>query len=448
MANGLLDLLGGLGTTPPAYLEGLLGAQPVEDLRKRSIGTGIANALIGYLATPKNQNLGLGRILANTAQAGMQGAQGVYDSATADYMQAQKIEEINRKKAQREAYDAAFGGLYKTTPAQYENVSTSGGYAPQQSEIASGQISPNYGMTKLPDVVTQREIAPARSEISQDAIMQMVASGDPRANEMLTGLKLMSEFNKKEKVDSPFAKVDVANFTPESVALFAKTNDISVLRKAPEKEKSMTEEPIRVAKALFNKPLNELNSLEMQQLNDYIEQSKVRVVGAGVPSQQPTFKDASTLRGEFKSNPVVKAFDTQDSAYKIIKSTMTNPSPAGDLAGITKFMKLLDPESVVRESEIGLARNANGLYDKLATYAQNRLSGKILTPPQRADFLATAEQFYNIAREQKKLVENEYSDIARVGGLDPKLVVGSPTSETSLSAQDMARKLLEQRKKR
>jgi hypothetical protein len=101
MANGLLDLLGGLGTTPPAYLEGLLGAQPVEDLRKRSIGTGIANALIGYLATPKNQNLGLGRILANTAQAGMQGAQGVYDSATADYLQAQKIEEMQRAKEQR-----------------------------------------------------------------------------------------------------------------------------------------------------------------------------------------------------------------------------------------------------------------------------------------------------------------------------------------------------------
>jgi len=232
MANGLLDLLGGLGTTPPAYLEGLLGAQPVEDLRKRSIGTGIANALIGYLATPKNQNLGLGRILANTAQAGIGGAKGVYDSATADYMQAQKIEEMNRKKTQREAYDAAFGGLYKTTPAQYENVTESGGYAPQQSEIASGQMSPNFGMTKLPDIVTQREIAPARSEFNQDAIIKMVASGDPRANEMLTGLKLISEFNKKEKDESPFAKVNAGDFTPESVALFNKTNDYSVLRKS------------------------------------------------------------------------------------------------------------------------------------------------------------------------------------------------------------------------
>lgn len=97
MANGLLDLLGGLGTTPPSYLEGLLGAQQTEDLRKRSIGTGLANALVGYLAMPKNQNLGLGRILAGTAQAGMQGAQGVYDTATQDYLQAQQMSEAQRK---------------------------------------------------------------------------------------------------------------------------------------------------------------------------------------------------------------------------------------------------------------------------------------------------------------------------------------------------------------
>jgi len=116
MANGLLDLLGGLGTTPPAYLEGLLGAQPVEDLRKRSIGTGIANALIGYLATPKNQNLGLGRILANTAQAGIGGAQGVYDSATADYMQAQKIEEMQRAREQRAAQQEAINQVAQSNP--------------------------------------------------------------------------------------------------------------------------------------------------------------------------------------------------------------------------------------------------------------------------------------------------------------------------------------------
>lgn len=98
MANDFLGLLGSaLGTTPPSYMEGLLGAQATEDLRKRSIGTGLVNALIGYAAMPKNQNLGLGRILAGAATAGVEGAQGVYDTATQDYLKAQQMAETQRK---------------------------------------------------------------------------------------------------------------------------------------------------------------------------------------------------------------------------------------------------------------------------------------------------------------------------------------------------------------
>jgi len=119
MANGLLDLLGGLGTTPPSYMEGLLGSQATQDLQKRSIGTGLANALVGYLAMPKNQNLGLGRILAGAAQAGMQGAQGVYDTATQDYMQAQKIAEMQRAKEQQAAREAAIAKLPAEQQALY-----------------------------------------------------------------------------------------------------------------------------------------------------------------------------------------------------------------------------------------------------------------------------------------------------------------------------------------
>jgi len=391
MANGLLDLLGGLGTTPPAYLEGLLGAQPVEDLRKRSIGTGIANALIGYLATPKNQNLGLGRILANTAQAGMQGAQGVYDTATADYMQAQKIAEMQRQKEQ------------------------------QKRQL----LAVEQAATQFPEYA--------------DAI---------RANPELLKEIIAAKIKPAE---SQIAKLNPKDYTPESWAAYINSkNDTTQLREAINPSTAdVTNDRNAVAFANFGgKRFSELTPAEAKQVNDYIENSKVRVAGAGIPSQQPSFQDATKIREEFKSNPVVKAFNTQESAYKIIKSTMTNPSAAGDLAGVTKFMKLLDPESVVRESEVGLARNATGLYDKLKNYYETISTGKILTPPQRADFLATAEQFYNVAREQKKLVENEYSRIAKIGGLDPTLVVGSPNSESSLSAQDLAKQLLEQRKKR
>ena len=106
--KGFAGLLGNVfGTAPPAYMEGLLGQQATEDLRKRSIGTGIANALIGYAGMPKNQNLGLGRILAGAAQAGIGGARGVYQNATQDYVQGQAIEQAKQKQEQMTAQRAA-----------------------------------------------------------------------------------------------------------------------------------------------------------------------------------------------------------------------------------------------------------------------------------------------------------------------------------------------------
>lgn len=109
-----LNLLGSaLGTTPPSYMEGLLGQQATEDLQKRSIGTGIANALIGYMAMPKNQNLGLGRILAGAAQAGIGGAQGVYGQALEDYQTQAKVAEMQRKQREQQIAQNAIGDLLK-----------------------------------------------------------------------------------------------------------------------------------------------------------------------------------------------------------------------------------------------------------------------------------------------------------------------------------------------
>jgi hypothetical protein len=155
MANGLLDILGSaLGTTPPSYMEGLLGAQQTEDLRKRSIGSGLVNALVGYAAMPKNQNLGLGRILAGAAQAGMQGAQNVYSTAIQDYQTKAKIDEMNRQRAiqerdlrRQQEMEALAPQLIKTVPAQYEEVQGQPYSIPKPA--AEGAVAPEFGLQQV-----------------------------------------------------------------------------------------------------------------------------------------------------------------------------------------------------------------------------------------------------------------------------------------------------------
>jgi hypothetical protein len=411
-------------------MEGLLGADQMEKLKGQATSTGLANMVLGYLAAPKNQNLGLGRILGGALQSGMQGAQGVYSGALGDYETKQKLDEMKRQQEARNVFETESKNVLTTTPAQYQTIATSGGYEPQQPN--ADQMSPNFNLTKLPDVVTQVQTAPARQSLNQDALMKLALSGDPRAKVYVETLQAMKDLN-------PVAKPRPTQVTPNGQLIYSDTGELVTTRNfaAPKEAPSMTEEPNRVALALYNKPINQLTQSEIGKVNNYIEQSKIRVAGATVPSRQPSFTDATLLRKEITDNPIVKAFNTTDSAYKIIKSSLGGtPSPAGDLAGVTKFMKILDPESVVRESEVGLAMGATGLYDKMTSYYDRMISGQKLNPIQRKDFLDTATKFYDVARKSKSNVENQYIGLAIAGGLNPKLVVGSPTSETSLTDAD------------
>ena len=215
MANGLLDVLSGaLGTTPPAYLEGLLGQQATEDLRKRSIGSGLVNALVGYAAMPKNQNLGLGRILAGAAQAGMSGAQGVYDTALQDYQTKAKIDEMQRQKAiadremrRQTEMEALAPQLIKTVPAQYREVQGQSYLAP--TPAAEGATAPNFALQSITPEPTREMVTPEQRTIDM-AVMQRMAglSKDPLAT-LKTSAELVPALRKAGMLqtgqqDNPF----------------------------------------------------------------------------------------------------------------------------------------------------------------------------------------------------------------------------------------------------
>ena len=230
MANGLLDYLSGFGSTPPEYLGGLLGQDAVDKLKGRAATTGIANAVLGYLAAPKNQNLGLGRIIGQSLQAGMQGAQGVYDNATQDYMTQQKIADMQRQQQQRDAYDVAVKSMYKTTPAQYATEQVSGGgYLPQAQDVNA--MAPNFGLSKTYAPATTQQVmtAPAKTEMNPNALDAMLLSGDPRATAYLSGLKTISEINANPE-GAPKV-VGRSLVTPSGKVIYTDVNDTGL--KAP-----------------------------------------------------------------------------------------------------------------------------------------------------------------------------------------------------------------------
>ncbi|CAK0769683.1 hypothetical protein CCP3SC1AL1_470025 [Gammaproteobacteria bacterium] len=88
-------------------------------------------------------------------------------------------------------------------------------------------------------------------------------------------------------------------------------------------------------------------------------------------------------------------------------------------------MKMLDPGSVVRETEFATAANAGGLLARLTGIAAKVEDGQFLSERQRADFTRLAGEYLKAAKAQEQGVQQSYQLIVDNYGLDPINVFGA-----------------------
>jgi len=155
---------------------------------------------------------------------------------------------------------------------------------------------------------------------------------------------------------------------------------------------------------------------------------------ANPPADVPGFDDNSSFRKEFNGIAQVKAFSEQAQAFGRIEASASDPSPAGDLALIFNFMKVLDPGSVVRESEFATAENASAWLQEseqmgvtvprpVANAIRRMATGERLSDEQRSDFVGRAKGIYGSAERGFDGIYGQYSEIAKRSGLKPEDVL-------------------------
>lgn len=162
------------------------------------------------------------------------------------------------------------------------------------------------------------------------------------------------------------------------------------------------------------------NQLKLAQLDQLTNPKKA----AGFSSMKEIFDAENKLADDHKAQ--AKTFIDVRDAYSRLDSAMdkaTTSAPAA-LAGATVFMKLLDPGSVVRESELGMALAATGALDRVQNYYNVLKNGKVLTPSQAKEFKAVGDQLYAAAETNQKQLDQHYTGRAKAYGLDPGKVVG------------------------
>lgn len=133
--------------------------------------------------------------------------------------------------------------------------------------------------------------------------------------------------------------------------------------------------------------------------------------------------DARQLRRDFESQDGVKEYETVRSSYNRLRALAANGSATDDTAVGFEFMKMLDPTSVVRESEYALVGQSQGIGGQALVALQRLSTGQRLTPELRRNLVETGERVFQGRQARYNELVQQYRGYAEEDGFDPDRVV-------------------------
>jgi hypothetical protein len=144
------------------------------------------------------------------------------------------------------------------------------------------------------------------------------------------------------------------------------------------------------------------------------------------------FDQEDKLRTQF--NTLAKPYREVAQGLDKVEASLGLGTGAGDTAAIFAYAKILDPNSVVRESEFAQMQNVGGLVGRLSSLYNQAKDGQVLTPEQRQQIRAGAVAQIQPYRNQYDAMEAQYRTIAGEAGLEADRVINSviwPEFETA-----------------
>lgn len=360
---------------------GLLSSEEEKQLSQQAQTAGLLNLASALFAAggPSPVRQGIGTAFAQGIPAYTQGVQGTYEQGVNAMLLREKIQEMRRKQTEQEQLRTLIPQVFQVsrTPATQEVIA---------SEQGDDVLTREGGVTGV-------KLDPAKLQA-----LLMVPGGAEAVKGFAETQKLMRQagLTPGGEAPSPFAPYLMAQ-SPE-VRKLAETYD----------------------KGFKSGVITEEDAYKRIEPLARMEESFVSKQGG--PRQG--LGDEMKIRSAFKDEPVYKAYQEMQAAYGQVTESLKKGTAAGDLAGATKFMKLLDPGSVVRESELYLAMQASGALDRFTNYANMKLSGQKLTSEQRKDFQELADKLYAASVGAYNNKRNEYAELATSYKLDVNRSVG------------------------
>jgi len=380
---------GGLGGLDSSGLGALLSEEQ-KKLLGRNASLSAAAALLqasGRSTTP----ISIGQALGSALQAG----QGAYEKGTAgafnQLMLEQKLKEMQREAGANESWTRFLGG------------------APSPV-TSTGMAQPMPTGASVP--TAERDLA---APVAAQAPLGILSGLTPEQRALISTLPRkegVAEVLKMSQAQAEWSKPEPIVMNGKTVMMqYNKFGQTKVAEGAAPYEALPTD--VRAPEYLTGRSLagtgQEGIGIVSKYRQDIAPKTQVNVP-VNMAEGQKGFENEMKLGGAFKQEPIYKDFSDMKSSYGQVISALGQGTPIGDVAGATKVMKLLDPGSVVRESELGIAMASAGRMDRLQNYFTNMMSGQKLTPTQREDFKALSNELYAVAGDAYNKKRKEYED--------------------------------------
>ena len=393
------------GARPSEALTGILTKDQQDKLRNQALFQGLLGTAATYLATPKNLNVGSALpYLGKAFLGGMQSSQGAYDQALAGKVKQLELEQ-GAKKLEMEGLTPLEKLMRKREILAKANPND-----PQLQKLDFAIDKESGALTGFGTGVegSSLNLLARGSEKTPEGERIRKTPAFALAYRQLTSPKYVDQVRMDENGNEYYVRVQIpASKLPSNILQPIYGEEGVTTQPADMTQPQITTQPGQVTPST-------------QQTTPSTQPGMVKKVGLTEPDKRAREGD---LRKEYNGLPDIKAYNEVNTAYNQIKVATQRPSPANDLAAATKFMKLLDPNSVVRESELIMAVQASGLADRISNTGNRILKGEKLTPTQRKDFFDAATQFYKIAEDKKRAIDTQYTNIGVESNLNYKNII-------------------------
>jgi hypothetical protein len=133
--------------------------------------------------------------------------------------------------------------------------------------------------------------------------------------------------------------------------------------------------------------------------------------------------DFNTVIDNFRQEPNVKDFIVVRDNARRIQGALDQGTGFGDLSAIFAFMRVLDPNSVVRETEFKNAEEASGWLQRTLNLPGKAVSGNRLTPMARAKIGIMVRNLYAVQKQTYDRKVEQYKKIAKKFNVDESLLI-------------------------